>query len=216
MKRIISGLIFTMLFTVAGVASAKLDDTRSTIAQQYGDYRLVIDSDNQLWTKLDWEEKGSKKAKAACYTYSFNRQGLHFSMEVMYDGNKPDSLVRIQRIAPDMPIKIKEVRQYFPELVPLLDNPKAVPFITFRSLSRQFQELESQVRMGVLVRELQRDYYTLLAFNIQNEGRLIKQEEEISGDTYIREFTIEKASRTIVHDKLDVSSPDWRKTKSYF
>ena len=115
-----------------------------------------------------------------------------------------------------MPIKIKEVRQYFPELVPLLDNPKAVPFITFRSLSRQFQELESQVRMGVLVRELQRDYYTLLAFNIQNEGRLIKQEEEISGDTYIREFTIEKASRTIVHDKLDVSSPDWRKTKSYF
>ncbi len=216
MKRIVSALIFTMLFTVAGVASASLEDTRATIAQQYGDYRLVIDSDNQLWTKADWEEKGYKKTKAGAYTYSFVRQGLHFSMEVMYDSDKPEGLVRIQRITPDMPIKVKELRQYFPEMVPLLEHPKAVPFVTFRSLSRQFQELESQVRMGVLVRELKRDYFTMLAFNIQNEGRLIGQAEEVSGDTYIREFTIEKAFRTAVHDKMDSNSPEWKKIKNFF
>lgn len=216
MKKIISVLIFTMLFAVAGVASANLDDTRATIAQRYGDYRLVIDTDNQLWTKADWEGKGQKKAKAAAYTYSFTRNGVHFSMEVMYEGDKPDAAVRIQRIAPDMPIKLKEVRQYFPEIVPLIENPKAVSFATFRMLSRQFQELESPVRYGVLVRELQKDsFFTLMAFNIQNEGLLVKQLDEITPDTYVREFTIEKTFRTIVHDKLDVSNPDWSKTKNY-
>ncbi|WP_346354703.1 hypothetical protein [Azotosporobacter soli] len=217
MKRIISALIFTMFFTVGGVASANLGDTRGAMAQQYGEHRLVIDQDGQLWTKANWEEKGHQKAKAAFYTYSFTRQGLHFSMEVGYESEKPDALVRFQRISPDMPIKVKEVRQYFPELAPLLDHPKAITFASYKTLSRYFQELESPTRMGVLVRELQRDsYFPLLAFNIQNEGILIKQDEEISRETYIREFTLEKASRTLVHDKLDVGSPEWRPMKSYF
>lgn len=216
MKRIISALIFTMLFTVAGVASANLDDTRATMAQRYGDYRLVYDEDNQLWAKAEWEEKGSLKRKASFYTYSFTRNGVHFAMEVMYDGNKPDAPVRIQRITPDMPLKVKEIRQYFPEFALLIDHPKAVSFVSYRTLSRQFQELESPARMGLLVRELMKDsYFTLMAFNIQNEGRLVKTADEVSGDTYVREFTIERAYRTTVHDKLDAANPEWVKIKNY-
>jgi len=215
MKKIML-LICSMLFLFSSVAFASLDDTKLSIEKQYGDYRLLIDSDNQLWTKADWEAKGSKRAKAAAYRYSFYRQGIGVQMEVMYANNKPDALVVAQRFTPDMPITIKEMKKYFPEVYALTKAPKANFFATYNSLSRNFQEGESPVAMGVLIRELSNGYYPLLAFNIQDQGRLIKNIEYISEDTYIREFTIERASRTTVHDAMDTSNPDWQPIKNYF
>ena len=48
MKKICSLLMLLAIMAVAAPAFASLDDTRETIAQTYGDFRLVIDSDNQL------------------------------------------------------------------------------------------------------------------------------------------------------------------------
>ncbi|GMB01932.1 hypothetical protein [Pelosinus sp. IPA-1] len=215
--RKITLLICSMLFLFSSVAFASLDDTKLTIEKQYGDYRLLIDSDNQLWTKADWEARGSKKAKAASYRYSFSRQGIGVQMEVMYANNKPDALVVAQRFTPDMPITIKEMKKYFPEVYALTKAPKANFFATYSSISRNFQEGQSPVSMGVLIRELTNgNYYSLLAFNVQDEGRLLKNIEYISEDTYIREFTIERASRTTVHDAMDTSKPDWQPIKNYF
>lgn len=217
MRKIITMLVFSMLLLLSSVAFANLDDNKISIQQQYGDYRLLIDSDNQLWTKADWEGKGSKKAKAASYRYSFSRQGIGVQMEVMYANNKPDAVVVAQRFTPDMPITIKEFKLYFPEVYALTKAPKANFFATYGSLSRNFQEGQSPVSMGVLIRELSNgNYYSLIAFNIQDEGRLIKEIEYINEDTYIREFTIERASRTTVHDAMDTSKPDWQPIKNYF
>lgn len=217
MKKIITALVFSMVCMISTVAFASLDDNKISIQQQYGDYRLLIDSDNQLWTKADWEAKGSKRAKAASYRYSFNRQGLGVQMEVMYASAKPDALVVAQRFTPDMPITIKEFKLYFPEVYALTQGPKAKPFATFKALSRNFQEQESPVSMGILVRELSKgSYYPLLAFNIQDEGRLVKDIGFINEDIYIREFTIERASQTTVHDSMDTSRPDWEPIKNYF
>ncbi|MDF2633773.1 MAG: hypothetical protein K0R78_647 [Pelosinus sp.] len=217
MRKIIVMLVFSMLLMLSSVAFASLDDNKISIQQQYGDYRLLIDSDNQLWTKADWEAKGSKKAKASSYQYSFSRQGIGVQMEVMYANNKPDAKVVAQRFTPNMPITIKELKLYFPEVYALTKAPKANFFATYNSLSRNFQEGQSPVSMGVLIRELSDgNYYSLIAFNIQDEGRLIKEIEYINEDTYIREFTIERASRTTVHDNMDTSNPDWKPIKNYF
>lgn len=217
MKKIITMLVFSMLCMLSSVAFASLDDNKISIQQQYGDYRLLIDSDNQLWTKADWDAKGSKRAKAASYRYSFSRQGLGVQMEVMYANAKPDAAVVAQRFTPDMPITIKEFKLYFPEVYALIQAPKAKTFATYQALSRNFQEQESPVSMGVLVRELSKgSYYPLIAFNIQDEGRLIKDIGFIDGDTYIREFTIERASQTTVHDAMDTSKPSWEPIKNYF
>jgi hypothetical protein len=138
-------------------------------------------------------------------------------MEVMYANNKPDAKVVAQRFTPNMPITIKELKLYFPEVYALTKAPKANFFATYNSLSRNFQEGQSPVSMGVLIRELSDgNYYSLIAFNIQDEGRLIKEIEYINEDTYIREFTIERASRTTVHDNMDTSNPDWKPIKNYF
>ena len=220
MRKVIGMLVFCLLLTISSMAFANLNDTKATMETQYGDYRLIIDTDNQLWTKTDWEAKGYKKAKAASYMYSFTRQGLRVQMEVLYDKDKPDSLVRTQRFTPDMAIKVKDFKLYFPEVYMMITAPKAQVFATYNPLSRHFQDVESPVRLGVLIKELADGktgfYYPLLAFNIQDEGRLIKDSNLINEDTYIREFTIERTYRTTVHNAMDSSKPEWRIIKSYF
>lgn len=217
MKKVITMLSVSILFMFSSVAFASLEDNKVSIQSQYGEYRLIIDSDNQLWTKVEWEMKGYKKAKAESYRYSFRRGDLGVQLEVLYENDKPDALVRAQRFTTDMPIKIKQFRLYFPEVYTMIRAPKTKIFATYNSLSRNFQELQSPVRMGVLVKELSRgSYYPLIAFNIQDEGRLVKNIEEINEDIYIREFTIERVSRTTVHDAMDSSNPDWKSIKNYF
>jgi len=217
MRKIITVVVFSMLCMLSSVAFASLDDNKITIQQQYGDYRLLVDTDNQLWTKADWDAKGSKRAKAAAYHYSFSRNGLGVQMEVMYANAKPDAAVIAQRFTPDMPITIKEFKLYFPEVYTLTQAPKAKFFATYNALSRNFQEQESPVAMGVLVRTLSKgSYYPLIAFNIQDQGRLVKEIEYIDENTYIREFTIERASQTTVHDNMDTSKPNWQSIKNYF
>lgn len=220
MRKIVAVFVFSLLVAASSVAFANLNDNRATTEKQYGDYRLLIDSDNQLWTKADWEAKGNKRAKAASYMYSFSRQGLRIQMEALYDTDKPDPLVRTQRFTPDAAIKVKDFKLYFPEIYALITAPKAQVFATNNSLSRHFQEQQSPVRMGVIIKELvdmRNDvYYPLLAFNVQDEGRLIKDMDFIDENTYIREFTIERAYRSTVHDAMDSSRPDWKIIKNYF
>jgi hypothetical protein len=203
---------------LSSVAFASLDDNKISIQQQYGDYRLVIDTDNQLWTKADWEVKGFQRAKASAYHYSFSRQGLGVQMEVMFANDKPDAQVVAQRFTPDMPITIKDFKLYFPEVYALMQTPKARTIATYNGLSHNFQEQQSPVAMGVVVRELSKkgSYYPLIAFNIQDQGRLIKDIAYIDENTYIREFTIERASQTTVHEALDTSRPSWYSIKNYF
>lgn len=220
MRKIVAILVFSLLVVISSVAFANLNDTRETTEKQYGDYRLLIDSDNQLWTKADWEAKGSKRAKAASYMYSFSRQGLRIQMEVLYANDKSGEVVRTQRFTPDTAIKLKDFKLYFPEIYATITVPKAQVFGTNNSLSRHFQEFQSPVCMGVIIKELvgsKNDvYYSLLAFNIQDEGRLVKDMDFIDENTYIREFTIERASRTTVHDAMDSGNPDWKIIKSHF
>lgn len=220
MRKIVTALVFSLLVLISSVAFANLNDNRGATEQQYGEYRLLIDSDNQLWTKADWETKGYKRAKAASYMHSFSRQGLRIQMEALYDNDKPNAVVRTQRFTPDMAIKMKDFKLYFPEIYAIIKAPKAQVFATNSSLSHHFQELQSPVRMGVIIKELaevKNDvYYPLLAFNIQDEGRLIKDMDFIDGDTYIREFTIERAYRSTVHDAMDSNKPDWKIIKSHF
>ncbi len=217
MRKLVTGIIFAFLVMSCTVAFANLQDNRASIASQYGEYRFVVDTDKQLWPKADWESKGQKVAEPSTYIYYFTRQGNQVQLAVTYDKNKPDSVVRTQRYTLTYPIQIKEFKTYFPEVYPLLKAEKAVSFGTFKMITRNFQEPESPVTLGVLVRELINDsYYTLLAFNIKDQGRWIKQLEAIDENTYIQEFTIERAYRSTVHDKLDASSPEWKAVKNFF
>lgn len=58
MKRVIcfggSGSLGT-----AQVALPSLDDTKETIAKQWR-FRMIIDEDNQTWSRLDWEAQSKQ------------------------------------------------------------------------------------------------------------------------------------------------------------
>ena len=71
MRKLVVMALFIIMTAESSVAFASLDDTKASIATQYGEYRMVIDTDNQLWTKADWDSRGYKKAKAASYMYFF-------------------------------------------------------------------------------------------------------------------------------------------------
>ena len=215
-KMILAGLALCILLT-GTPAFAGLGDTRETIAQQYGDYRLVIDTDNQPWTKEQWEKSGYKKAQADTFTYRFRRDDIGIGMDVKYEGDKPGSFVRMQRFTPDMPFQIKDFQKMFPELYPLVSSADSVAFATYKELSRNLMEKNSPVSMGVAVKTdlggSRKGYFTLLAFNVQDEGRLIKDAKYIDANTYIREFTIERTYLSVLKDNLN---GEWQEIRNFF
>lgn len=214
MKKIIAGTLAVLLLS-SGAALAGLDDDRKSIAASYGDYRLVIDTDNQLWAAAEWEARGKERAKAASYMYSFAREGLRTQMEVRFVNN---GLVQAQRFTPDAAVKIKDFKLYYPEVYRLITSAKAEAFVSNAQVTSQFQERQSPLTMGVVVKEMpvghKGSYYSLLAFNIQDEGRLIKNSRFIDENTEIREFTIERTYRTTVNDAFD--SGEWEPLKNFF
>lgn len=214
MKKFIALSLFVLLTLSCASAFASLHDNRATIAAQYGEYRFVVDNDNQLWTKAEWEAKGSKQAAANSYVYYFNRNGLNFQMNVQYEGTKPESFVRAQRITPDAGIQIKELKAYLPEIYELATAPEANVFTTANDLSRNFREEGSPVKLAVLVKkQIKRSstYYTLLAFSIKDEGRLIKDSQSITPDTYIDELILE---RRLIQESSD-SGWSWQKNNVF-
>ena len=218
MRKLLSVLLALIVWMPAVPALASLDDTRTTIAEQYGDYRLVIDSENQPWTKEQWEKSGYKKAQADTYTYRFRREDIGIGLDVKYEGDKLDSFVRMQRFTPDIPFQIKDMKKMFPEIYAMLASPQTVVFTTFKELTRNLMEKNSPVTLGAAVKKeltatSRRGYFTLLAFNVQDEGRLIKDPKYIDENTYIREFTIERTYLSVMKDNLTV---DWKQSKNYF
>lgn len=218
MKKILFLFLLICIASTAGIAQANLDDTRDATAARYGEYRILIDTDNQLWTKEEWETRGYQRAKAAAYMYSFSRQGVHIQMEVMYDSNKPQALVKAQRFTPDVPIRVKDFKTFFPELQGLISSPKTEAFATYDQLTLQFKEDQSPVSMGLLVKlppaKEKGASYTLMAFNIQDEGRLLKDDRFINGDTYIKEFTIESIYKISANEAMETNK--WQRIKNYF
>lgn len=215
-KLILAGLALCILLT-GSPAFAGLGDTRETIGQQYGDYRLVLDTDNQPWTKEQWEKSGYKKAQADTYTYRFRRADIGIGLDVKYEGDKPGSFVRMQRFTPDMPFQIKDFQKMFPELYPLVSSADSVVFATYKELTRNLMEKNSPVSMGVAVKTdlggSRKGYFTLLAFNVQDEGRLIKDAKYIDANTYIREFTIERTYLSVLKDNLN---GEWQEMQNFF
>lgn len=217
MKKLAAAAMLAVMTAVSSTAFASLDDNKQTVTKQYGEYRIAIDTDNQLWPKLEWEQKGKLRAKAASFMYSFERQGLGIQMEVRYLNDRPDAPVTAQRFTPNMAIKVKDFKTYFPEVYQLLVAPKAEAFASYDQVTRNFQEQQSPVTMGVVVKTeplLHKGNYTLVVFNIQEEGRLIKDAKFIDENTYIREFTIERVLRNTAHEKTD--SQEWQTIKNYF
>ena len=138
-------------------------------------------------------------------------------MDVKYEGDKPGSFVRMQRFTPDMPFQIKDFKTMFPEIYPFLSSPQTIVFATYKELSRNLMEKNSPVTLGAAFKkELtaeRKGYFMLFAFNVQDEGRLIKDAKYIDENTYIREFTIERTYLSVLKDNL---TTEWKQTKNFF
>ena len=116
-----------------------------------------------------------------------------------------------------MPFQIKDFKKMFPEIYPLVSSAQSVVFATYKEVSRNLLEKNSPVTLGVAVKKEptaeRKSYFTLLAFNVQDEGRLVKDPKYIDGNTYIREFTIERTIRMVVFENLN---GDWKEIKNFF
>ncbi|HWR38556.1 MAG TPA: hypothetical protein VN611_03580, partial [Patescibacteria group bacterium] len=210
----IFALVALCFCLIPPVAQANLDDNRATIAAQYGDYRLVIDTDNQKWTKDQWESKGKLRAKASSYTYRFRRGDMGFDMVVEYDSDLPNANVKSQRFTPDASFQVKDFKNYFPEIQKVLALPDTKMFAVVGRLSSNFKDVVSPVAMGAVVQGIPSDpkagQCQLVAFNAMGQGELLKELKEISKDSYIREFVVERVSRQIARERLQSRNiGDW-------
>jgi len=199
MRKIIVLCLLAMLTIPVGHVFAALNDTPATMAAQYGDFRLVSDVDGQLWTKAEWETTGHLKTAANLYIYYFNRSGQQMQMDVRYENDSPNAFVKMQRITPSDSVKIREFKDFFPELYQLLIKPSAQIFTTTADLTRNFLDSRSPVVLGALINEQaapgRPGYITLMAFNVKDEGRLIRNPKYVTPDCYISEFTVERVSK---------------------
>lgn len=220
MKKWLIALGTSVLLTAgSALALANPDDTRGSIAARYGDYRLVIDTDNQPWTKEEWLTKGIKRAQAASYMHTFTTHDLRIQMEVNYTNNKPNATVQMQRFTPDMAIPLKDLRKYFPEIYTLLISPKAQAFTSYATVNKNFQEPQSPVTLGVVIDQpavTTTGIIPLVVFNIQDEGRFVKDPAWINENTYIREFIVTTIFRTDFKDHFEGNNADWKQLKNYF
>ncbi len=219
MKRFVIFTLLLLLATSMGTAFAAVGDSRSDTAALYGEYRIVIDDDNQLWTKLDWETSGHKYAKEATLWHQFWRNEQGFQMVVAYESNKPDAVVQIQRFTPQNAFRVSEMKTLFPEIQELLTQPNTVIFATDQQITKHFFESKPEVILGAVIKEAptadRQSYYTLISFNVVQEGRVIKKAEQINQDTLIREFVMERVLKSDVEDKLQGRS-EWTAIPNHF
>ncbi|CUH94515.1 putative secreted protein [Propionispora sp. 2/2-37] len=213
-------LCFALATTLlSGAAYANLNDTQAIIAAKYGEYSTVIDESKNHWTREEWDKEGHKYSKEPTYLYSFVSQDLPVRMSVMYENNKPGAYVQIQHFSFNYAIKIKDLKTYFPEAYELATSAEAQSFTSKREITNNFFEPQSPVSLGVIVKENAKQkgsYFTLLAFNVQNEGKFINHPDMINGDTYIKEFTIERFSAYNAKRALEGKLYDWQPLHSPF
>ncbi|MDU4961506.1 MAG: hypothetical protein E6X17_12720 [Sporomusaceae bacterium] len=219
MKKVVVFALLLLLTTAASTAFAAVGDSRSDTAALYGEYRIVIDSDNQMWTKLDWEQSGNRYAKEATLWHQFWRNGQGFQMVVAYETAKADSVVQIQRFTPQNSFKLSEMKALFPEIHQLLLSPDTVIFATDDRITAHFVESKPEITLGAVIKEAptsdRQGYYTLISFNIVQEGRVVKNANQINADTLIREFVMERVAKSDVDGKLQ-SRGDWTQITNYF
>jgi len=217
MKRLLGIILMMAVMVTAAPVQANLDDTRASIESKYGEYRLVLDTNNQPWTKEQWEKSGYKKADAATFMYRFRRFDMGIQLDVAFEDNKPNAYVKMQRFTPDNPIQIKDFKKIFPEVYDLLVSPKAVSFTSFKELTKNFTEQGSPVTYGIAINQPptpdRKAYITLCAFSITDEGRVVKEVKYIDENTYIREFTIERLWTGVFNEYIN---NDWKKIKNFF
>lgn len=217
MKRKVTLLMCVACLLVAQTAFASLDDKRSAIAAQYGEYRMVLDDNGRLWTKADWEAGGKSEEVASTYIYYYRTKDVKVQVDVMYADKQRDPYVRAQRFTPDWAIQVKDLKTYFPEIYALVTSPQAKTFTTRDKLTKQFLDEKSPVTLGVMVAKepvSAAGMYTLVAFNVKGEGTLIKDPKLINGDTYISEIVVE---RMFKRNKVDpTTDTDWRWQSSVF
>lgn len=218
-KAMIVTVAAALVSCLAGSAYASLTDTAVQIKEQYGDYRFILDTNKHLWTKAEWEQGEHKKEKPLTYSYSFSRAGLPVHMDVKYEDSK-DGWVEIQHFGFDYSIQAKDLKTYFPEVYRLVTAPAAQAFATDTKLTKNFLEAKSPQTLGVVVQEgvprPDAGQYTLLAFNVLNEGAFVKQPDQITPDTYIKEFTIERVTTYKVKISLQQKNGEWKPLTNIF
>ncbi|HWR38257.1 MAG TPA: hypothetical protein VN611_02040 [Patescibacteria group bacterium] len=207
-----------MVLMVPGMAAANLGDTRDNIREQYGEYRMVYGFYNQLYTREAWEEK-KLGLREGTYRHIFTRLDLPVTLDVDYESRQPDALVRQQRFVLGKAIAVKDFKKYFPEIYQALTGPSAKTFATKEKLSELLSDEASPVTLGVVTKQFangdKKGYYMLVAFNIMDEGRLVKDIKYIDGNTQITEFIIEQTTRYTVTDLL-TDKGKWKAITNYF
>jgi hypothetical protein len=215
--RCLAAMVLITLFSANPAGYASPGDSQEKIAALYGDYRLAVDTTGKLWSKADWEAIGKKTGVPDKLIYYFSSGGMHITTTVRYQGK---GQVTVQHFQPDMSITIKEFKDYFPEVVELITCPEAQVFTTNDStINQRFQEAMNPVGFGVVIQKnvspKESGVYTLISFNVRDNGRIIRDIRFMDDKMTIVEFTMEKVKAADVRDKQVITS-EWKPMKNWF
>lgn len=140
-------------FSLTPVAFAAIGDSKSQIEQKYGDYFLVEDGVNHIWTQNEWKAGSGAGAKA----YGYITKDREINVINWFEYNKQNQVVK-ETTTMDKAIKIRDFKGYFGELYAKLITPDSAVFVITTFPKRQ---------LGVIVR-ITDNKYNLIRFFMDN------------------------------------------------
>lgn len=110
-SRLILFLAFVLTLTLTSSTSAEIGNSKSQIEQRYGDYSLVQDGFNRIWTQSEWKSTLNSSAKAYGYMITVGEMNA----TVWFEYNAQNRVVKETQIM-DGHIKVRDFQNYFGEL----------------------------------------------------------------------------------------------------
>lgn len=199
-------LACVLTLTLTSSASAEIGNSKSQIEQRYGDYSLVQDGFNRIWTQSEWKSTLNSSAKA----YGYMTTVGELNATVWFEYNAQNRVVKETQIM-DGNIKVRDFQNYFGELYTNMIAADSTVFV-----NSTFPEVRMIVRKSD-------NKYNLIRLFIDNS----KDNTKINMHSKIHGFEITeiapgdaknyiKKSPSNLNAQQSSRDDNWLKTDNYF
>jgi uncharacterized protein YuzE len=200
-------------FTLTSIAFAEIGNSKSQIEQRYGDYTLVQDGFNRIWTQNEWKSALHSGAKA--YGYMTTVKEMNATIWIEY--NEQNQVVK-ETIIMDGSIKIRDFQNYFSELYTTITAADSSVFVIRTSPKEQLRVIvHKSDKKYNLIRFFMDNLNDNTKINMHSKIHGFEITEITSGDVKDY-FRTSRSTRFVSKVNGQQASPDviWLRTDNYF
>ena len=198
-------------FTVTSSASAEIGNSKSQIEQRYGDYSLVQDGFNRIWTQSEWKSMLNSSAKA--YGYMTIVGEMNATVWIEYNAQ---NRVKKETQIMDGNIKIRDFQNYFGELYTDIITADSTVFVnsTYSELRLIVRKSDSKYNLIRLFIDNSKDN-TKINMHSKIHGFEITEIAPGDAKNYLKKNRFNRITSN-PNEQQSSRDDNWLKTDNYF